>query len=111
MPTKEIQSALIEVFKSSGKPKAIRVDNGLSFVNSPTNVPTPICLWLIGIGIRVIQNRPRQPTDNAKVERMQGLTARWAEPQKCAMLHQLNEALQMACLIQREQYKCDRLNG
>lgn len=59
----------------------------------------------------MIRNRPYQPTDNAKVERMQSVTYRWAEPEKCITIDQLNKALERACLVQREQYKCRHLKG
>lgn len=99
------------MFEKWGKPKSIRVDNGLPFVNPNTDVPTPLCLWLISIGVDVLQNRSCRPTDNAKVERMQSVTYRWAEPEKWTSLQELNKALESVCLIQREQYQCDQLNG
>lgn len=70
-----------------------------------------LALWLIGLGVEVIWNRPRQPTDKAKVERMQGLTARWAEPQQCASLEVLQQHLDAAAELQRSHYRVRRLGG
>lgn len=63
------------------------------------------------MGIKVQRIRPYQPTDNAKVERMQGVTYRWAEPHQCNSIEQLNRALEEACFINRERYPCDHLKG
>ncbi|MCP4988167.1 MAG: hypothetical protein GY928_19605 [Colwellia sp.] len=53
-------------------------------------------------------NRPRVPQENAKVERNQGTTARWSDYQKCNNYQQLQQALNNACLIQRDKYPLDR---
>lgn len=68
-----------------------------------------LCLWLESIGIQVIYNRPRRPTDNAKVERMQRTTKNWADIHNCKNYKQLDQQLQKACLIQREKFKVSRL--
>ena len=59
-------------------------------------------MWLIAYGIPVIWNRPRKPTDNAKVERMQGTSARWVEPEKCNSLDELQKRLNIAAIQQRQ---------
>ena len=60
-----MKATLIKVFKQWGKPKSIQVDNCLPFVTPPRDIPTPLLMWLIGIGIGVQRIRPYQPTDNA----------------------------------------------
>ncbi len=43
----------------------------------------PLALWLTAMNVVVIFNRPRRPTDNAKVERMQRTTKNWAQVKDC----------------------------
>jgi hypothetical protein len=63
-----------------------------------------LALWLIGLGLEVIWNRPAQPQQNPKVERCQGVAAAWAEPQACVDLTQLRDQLDWACQTQRQDY-------
>ena len=79
VPLHEIQRALIVIFKSHGIPDWIKVDNGRPFGDPQMELIPPLALWLIGLGIQVIWNRPGTPQDNAKVERSQGVMARWTE--------------------------------
>jgi len=74
---------LIYIFKLHGVPKYIKVDNGRPFGDPQLDLIPPIALWLIGLGIKVIWNRPATPQDNAKVERAQGVMAKWTEYKKC----------------------------
>ena len=90
-------------------PNAIRVDNGQPFGDPRRCTVPPLALWLISIGINVIWNRPRRPTDNAQVERMQGTTARWAEVKKIADLKQLQQRLEEVLILQRERCPVRRL--
>lgn len=83
MPIREIQSALITVFKNWGVPKWIKVDNGRPLGDPQFEIIPLLSLWLIGLGIKVIWNRARMPTDNAKVERSQGVLSNWIEFEKC----------------------------
>src|SRR5688500_2077341 len=100
---------MIEIFKRYGQPKAIKVDNGRPFGDPGSDLLPVMALWLIGLGIEVIHNRPRQPTDNAKVERMQAVTEAWAEPHSCKTIQELNKRLEQTALLQRQQYQCRRL--
>ena len=70
-----------------------------------------MALWLIGKGIDVLWNRARQPTDNAKVERMQSVTACWAEPGACATHEVLAAHLEQAAYLQRSRYRVRSLKG
>ena len=92
-------------------PKAIRSDNGEPFGVPTRDVVPFMSLWLKAWGITPILNRPRRPTDNPKVERGQGTTSRWAELGKRANLAALQQALDEACLIQREKYRVVRLGN
>lgn len=106
-----VQGALEQVFARWGAPQALRVDNGRPLADPGSDLIPVLALWLIGKGIDVLWNRARQPTDNAKVERMQGVTAAWAEPQTCATLQVLEAHLEQAAYIQRSLYRVRRLKG
>jgi hypothetical protein len=86
-----------------GLPWRIRVDNGHPWgLNS--GLPPDLALWLIGLGVELLWNPPRQPRHNGKVERCNGVTQQWAEPSACRTRAELQVQLDRACLIQREQY-------
>ena len=97
-----VRDALICIFKRWGLPMAMKVDNGAPF-GDPLRKSIPVLgLWLIALDIEMIWNRPSQPTDNAKVERMQGTSGRWAEADRCNNLLQLEDRLADVAQIQRE---------
>ena len=84
-----MQQALITIFKNHGVPRWIKVDNGRPFGDPQIELIPPLALWLIGLGIKVIWNRPATPQDNAKVERSQGVMGRWTEYAKCKDAYEL----------------------
>lgn len=111
VPLADVQAALVRVFHRWGQPRCIRVDNGLPFGEPGSDIVPVLALWLIGLGIDVLWNRVRQPTDNAKVERMQGVTSAWAEPGQCVNAKVLEAHLEEVARIQRSLYRCRRLGG
>lgn len=84
-------------------PGCLRVDNGAPW-GSPSDLPTDLALWLIGLGVAVQHNRPRRCQENGRVERSHGVLGRWAEPAACADAAALQTALTDACRFQREHY-------
>ena len=92
-------------------PGAIRTDNGEPFGVTTRDVVPIMSLWLKAYGVDHIHNRPRQPQENAKVERAPGTTSRWAEVHKCTNIAQLQQLLTEACIIQREKYPVTRLGN
>lgn len=68
-------------------------------------------LWLAAWGIRPILNRPRTPQQNAKVERNQGTTAKWAEVYDCADIQTMQLKLDEACDHQRNYYPVKKLGN
>lgn len=80
-----------------GLPQAMKFDNGQPFADTTANMIPPLALWLLGIGIELIYNRPNSPQANAKVERCQGTSARWAEPGQTASAAQLKHRLEEVC--------------
>ena len=71
------------VFQRWGMPVLIKVDNGQPFGDPQKKTIPVLALWLMSLKIKVIWNRPRQPRDNAKVERMQGTSKRWVDLDRC----------------------------
>lgn len=79
-----------------GLPKEIKIDNGHPFVNpNGRDSPTKTILWWVGLGIKVIQNKPGCPQENGIVECLQGTMCRWSNPKiqehKEALQKRLNE--------------------
>jgi hypothetical protein len=91
------------VFARWGLPERTRVDNGHPW-GSASDLPPALALWLIGLGIEVLWNPPHQPWCNPKVERCNGVTQQWAEPQACADHPTLESRLDWAAGIQRQEY-------
>lgn len=58
------------------------MDNGWPW-GSGGDLPTPLALWLWGLGCEIIWNPPSRPQANGKVERYHGLIDQWGEPERC----------------------------
>ena len=76
----------------------LRVDNGSPFGDPTRRALSILHLCLAAHGIRLKVNPPRSPTKNAKVERNQGTTARWSEPQKCKDYLEVQDRLNQAVI-------------
>ena len=109
VPLEEVRSALLKLFERWGKPGAMRVDNGEPLGTSRRNYTPVLSLWLIGMDVDMIWNKPACPQENGKVERMQGTSSRWAEPAKCLSLAHLQKRLDEEAAVQREQFYVKRL--
>lgn len=83
IPIRTIQQEMICIFKNRGVPDWIKVDNGRPFGDPQLEIIPILSLWLIGLNVKVIWNRPATPQDNAKVERSQGVMGKWTEYAKC----------------------------
>jgi hypothetical protein len=94
---------LRDAFTEWGLPDRIRLDNGHPW-GSWNDLPRALALWLIGLGVGVIWNDPCCPEENGTVERTQGVTQQWAEPQRCPGRAQLAPRLEWAVRMQREAY-------
>jgi hypothetical protein len=98
-----VQAALREVFAQWGRPTRLRVDNGYPW-GSAGDLPPDLALWLIGLAITMIWNRPRHCQANGQVERAHGVSQQWAEPGRCRDVAMLQERLTWATRLQRERY-------
>lgn len=107
IPPTAIRELFRQVFVRWGLPDRIRVDNGYPW-GTTHDLPSELALWLIGLGVEPIWNPPARPTRNAKVERSNGLTRQWGEPQACDGPRSLARALAEVCRIQREEYPGQR---
>jgi len=111
VPLVALQQQLCHVFECWGQPASMRVDNGAPF-GSPTGyAPPPLSLWLIAQGVNMIWNKPYCPTQNARVEKLQDTTSRWAEISQAQTPDQLQQRLEAIAVIQREHYPVQRLAG
>ena len=113
MPVTAVQEALRQQFGRWGWPRCLRLDNGVPRGNW-NDLPTPLALWLVGLGLTLHFNDPGCPTQNPKIERAQGTGQRWGEPERCASVAQLQANLDEADRIHREEYvtppaSCSRL--
>jgi hypothetical protein len=98
-----VQDTLRLIFTEWGRPKSMRVDNGVPW-GSQGDWPTDLALWLIGLGVDMIWNPARRPQDNGVVERSQGTGKRWGEPGTCKDAEELQRRLEAMDRIQREVY-------
>jgi hypothetical protein len=103
VPPTAVQAELRRAFARWGRPAIIRVDNGGPW-GSDGDFPPDLALWLLGLDIAVHWNDPHSPTQNAVVERSQGTGQRWAEPEQCATVAELQRRLQAMDDIQRTAY-------
>lgn len=99
----EVRTHLRKCFEKWGLPKAIRVDNGDPWATR-SDIPSALALWLVGLGVKVLLNRPRVSTDNGIVERDHGVLARWVEPDQAAHRRAFQKQLDWAMYMQRERY-------
>ena len=94
---------LRKCFEQWGLPKAIRVDNGDPWATR-SDIPAALALWLIGLNVKVILNRPSQSTDNGIVERDHGVLAGWVEAHKAGSVAELQTHIDWAMEMQRQRY-------
>jgi hypothetical protein len=103
VPATAVQAQLRLIFTRWGRPQRLRVDNGTPW-GSSGDWPPDLALWLLGLGVGVIWNPPRQPQRNGVIERSQGTGKRWTEPRTCQSARELQRRLDEMDVIQREVY-------
>jgi hypothetical protein len=67
----EVRQVVRQAFTEWGTlPEAIQTDNEYCFIASAQDTfPSPLTLWLLGLGVRHLLIRPHHPTEQAQVER------------------------------------------
>jgi hypothetical protein len=103
VPPGLVQIELRNCFARWGRPLSLQFDNGNPW-GSWGDLPTPLALWLIGLGLCVSWIPPRTPQDNGVVERSQGVARNWAEPERCRSVVELQRRLDEEDRVQRECY-------
>lgn len=92
-------------FTRWGMPISIKIDNGWPFVNpAKIELPSLAILWWVGLGIKVIQNRPRSPQCNGTVENLQGTLASWSNPKGQNSILDLQTRLESESDFQRNDF-------
>jgi hypothetical protein len=89
-----------------GRPLQMRVDNGTPW-GSSDDVPTPLALWLVGLGIFMHWNDPHCPQQNGVVERSMGTFKDWSDPRTCSSVAHWQERLDREERVYREEYPTD----
>jgi hypothetical protein len=98
-----VQAQFRQVFARWGRPEQLRLDSGLPWANW-NDLPTALALWLVGLGVDLIFNPPRQPQYNGVVEKSQDTGQRWCEPHACPTVGELQARLDAMDRLQREEY-------
>jgi hypothetical protein len=103
VPAAQTQAALRRAFERWGRPGCLRVDNGIPWA-VPGGLPSALGLWAAGLAVAVHWNDPHRPQQNGVVERSQGTSRRWAEPEDCADFEELRRRLEREDWMQRQEY-------
>jgi hypothetical protein len=99
----QVQHTLRAAFTTWGLPEQLRLDNGYPWGHR-AELPTVVALWLVGLGVGVHFNPPRQPQDNGVVEKSHGTSTNWVEPEQCDGVEELERALVESDRMQRQEY-------
>lgn len=105
VPVEQVFDAVRYVLFRWGFIGCFRADNGAPFGDPTRSAPSALHLCLRGFGIQVKVNPPRSPRKNAKVERAQGTTYRWADPATCADYEAFQHRLNEVVVEQREEFQ------
>ena len=64
-----VQDQVTSIFRHYGMPDAMLVDNGSPWGHDLDHPFTPLTVWLIQLGVRVVHSRPYHPQTLGKLER------------------------------------------
>lgn len=103
VPVDKVKAWLVHLFAGWGVPQRVRVDNGWPW-GSGQDLPPVLSLWLIGLEVQVIWNRPAHPQQNGVVERFNGLLEQWGEPKHCPDWQAWTASVKRVVRVQRELY-------
>src|SRR5262249_46892008 len=103
VPPQRVQEALRGLFARWGRPLGLRLDNGLPW-GGWNDLPKALALYLVGLGLELSFNPPRQPRYNGVVEKSHDTAQRWAERHTAHSVEQLQGRLDAMDLRQREAY-------
>jgi hypothetical protein len=103
VPVNQVQQQLRLALGQWGRPQILKVDNGSPW-GSWSDLPPPLALWLIGLGLNPHWIPPRQPQKNGVAERSHGVTQAWAELGQCRSVAAAQERVNREDVVQREKY-------
>jgi hypothetical protein len=103
VPAGLVQQRLRGCFARWGLPVRVKVDNGSPW-GSWSDLPPPLALWLIGLGVEVRWVPARRPQHNGVVEHSHDTAQRWADPGSCDGVEELQSRLDREDAVQREEY-------
>jgi hypothetical protein len=98
-----IQGCFRQSFTQWGLFGGLRLDNGQPW-GDWNDLPKPMALWLVGLGLDLTFNPVCRPEYNGVVEKSQDTGQRWAEPGTCWSAGQLQGRLDWLDRLQREEY-------
>jgi hypothetical protein len=98
-----VQAGVRAWFAIWGLPQQMRGDNGAPW-GAWGDLPPDLALWLIGLGVGMVWNRPRPKQGTAVVERAHGVLQRWSEPETCGSGAELAHRLVALTTRRRERY-------
>lgn len=64
-----VKAHLVDIFRRHGLPRSMLMDNGGPWGHDQDHPYTPLTVWLLRLGIRVIHGRPYHPQTQGKDER------------------------------------------
>lgn len=98
-----MQQHLRRAWNRWGLPRSFKVDNGTPW-GSWSDLPPPLALWVIGLGVELVWIPPRCPQRNGVAERSHGVTQCWVEAGQCQSVAELQARIDREDLVQREKY-------
>jgi hypothetical protein len=103
VPVPDVQATLRRWFERWGCPGLIQVDNGHPWGGS-RDLPPPLALWLLGLGVGLAWIPPHRPQENGVVENSHGTGQRWVETERCATAEEAQRRADEEDRLQREAY-------
>jgi hypothetical protein len=64
VPAAQVQAVLRQVFRRWGRPRRLRLDNGVPW-GAMVDLPSELTLWLLGLDMGITFNPPRRPKTTA----------------------------------------------
>lgn len=98
-----VRQHLRQAWGQWGLPRIFQVDNGSPW-GSWSDLPPPLALWLIGLGMQLVWIPPRCPQRNGVAERSHGVTQCWVEAGQCRSVAELQQRVDREDVVQREKY-------
>jgi hypothetical protein len=111
VPPAGVRAAQREMFDRYGLPEGMRLDNGMPWGASGNDLPSVLALWLVGLGLKLTFNPPRQPRYHGVVEKSNDTNQRWSEPHTAASAEEWQRRVDAMDRRQREAYPYLRGNS